>query len=647
MSLLKVSNISENRLFLEDIETNNLLLGKLSESIEIKKENIELFSDTTIKIKNIEENQKDLIIKKGVIVMSGEVKVVIDGAQVDKTTYQELKIDSFNYSIANKELFITCSSFIDTDIISSYDCAISCFIKGLSSIELQSANKYGVFTKTAGYEDASSDKSKYDWIVNGLGVKIYSSEYMHPVYRRLKEVKIINHSTDFNKDYLYLKFDRPLDFDMTIVGQVITIDSAQNGNINGVIEYDNMGNDLVELRGVNAQLLFSCSEYISEEDDDYLLIYDRADKKISGTIYTISGSEYVSGDGTRFIEELRSGDYLIINNKKHIVDKIENNARLKLTSVSKESLSNQIMYKTSHENTNIECLINGTFKFDIKNSNPRALQNCINIISLRNDRTLYYAFKTKKKSGFIQTYSSDYFDIEDSSITLQNSIVHKLWINGELVNFSDYEVLDGRIRISSDIFQYNYFNNEYTYIIYDKTTSKGDFNNYAKISYNAFNTNYVTEEEYLESLYEFKFFEGFTENMSYTYEDFKNSYTQEKFGYITDRNNNISFQNVIGTYETIEEDEDSLSIVDSIRNILNNTENFRIIRYIKSLDRYVVYLNCKLRNPENETVGNDYDKVSYTIDFTYKMVMSNRLFAQEEWGTFSPFGLKLRSDIII
>ena len=49
MSLLKVSNISENRLFLEDIETNDLLLGKLGEIITLEKENVELVNSTSIK----------------------------------------------------------------------------------------------------------------------------------------------------------------------------------------------------------------------------------------------------------------------------------------------------------------------------------------------------------------------------------------------------------------------------------------------------------------------------------------------------------------------------------------------------------------------------------------------------------------------
>ena len=639
MSLLKVSNISENRLFLEDIETNDLLLGKLSEIITIEKENVELVNSTSIKIKNITEDLYNTIIGRQCFLITCQTIDLLS------YNYQEFKITSSSYT--SPDAIFIVNTINDANIKQGLITKCEIFPSGITSVELSSINQYGFVTKKAGYEDDSNDKNKYDWIKKGTGVKILELSTGAYEYRRIKNVSIGSGST-YNDDYLIIKFDRPLSSESFSFpnSELYTIVAGSSGNINGIVEQDNMGNSLTELQGVNAQMLFSCSEYVSN-NDNYLLIFDRLDTILTGSIYTAEGSNIVTGNATRFLEQLKIGDYILIENVKYAVSEVISNKEIKTSYAVKKSHGGIVAYKTSHEYTNMECLINGRFDFDIKNYNPRALSNCINIISLRNGRTLYYAFDSNKKTGKTSLLNVDgSADIIDTDI-IDTTIIHKLWLNGSLLNFYDYEVSNGKIKIKPDTLHLNYFNNEYTYIMYDLTTRNGDNNNYAKIQYNAFNTNYVTEEEYLTSLYEFKFFEGFTENMSYTYDDFKNTYTQEKFGYVSDRNNSISFQSVVGTYEDIDDDLDTLSLVDSIRNILNNTENFRIIRYVQNLDRYVIYLNCKLRNPENETVGADYDKISYTIDFSYKIVVSNRLFAQEEWGTFSPFGLKLRSDIVL
>ena len=639
MSLLKVSNISENRLFLEDIETNDLLLGKLGEIITIEKENVELVNSTSIKIKNITEVLYNTIKARQCFLITCQT--------VDLASYnhQEFKIISSSY--ASPDAIFTVNTINNTNIKQALITKCEIFPSGITSIELSSIDQYGFVTKKAGYEDDSNDKNKYDWMKKGTGIKVLELSTGVYEYRRIKNV-IINSGATYNDDYLIIKFDRPLlsgSFSFPN-NKLYTIVAGSSGNINGIVEQDNMGNSLIELQGVNAQMLFSCSEYVSN-NDNYLLIFDRLDTILTGTIFTSEGSNLITGNATRFLEQLKIGDYILIDNIKYLISEIISNNKIKTSYPIKKSHGQIIAYKTSHEYTNMECLINGKFDFDIKNYNPRALSNCINIISLRNGRTLYYAFNSKKKTGKTSALNIDgSADIIDSDI-VDTTIIHKLWLNGSLLNFYDYEVLNGKIKIKADILHLNYFNNEYTYMMYDSNNSNGDNDNYAKIQYNAFNTNYVTEEEYLTSLYEFKFFEGFSENMSYTYDDFKNTYTQEKFGYVSDRNNSISFQSAIGTYENIDDDLDTLSLVDSIRNILNNTENFRIIRYVKNLDRYVIYLNCKLRNPENETVGTDYDKISYTIDFSYKIVASNRLFGNEEWGTFSPFGLKLKSDIVL
>ena len=92
MSLLKVSNISENRLFLEDIETNDLLLGKLSEIITIEKENVELVNSTSIKIKNITEVLYNIIKARQCFLITCQT--------VDLASYnhQEFKIISSSYA---------------------------------------------------------------------------------------------------------------------------------------------------------------------------------------------------------------------------------------------------------------------------------------------------------------------------------------------------------------------------------------------------------------------------------------------------------------------------------------------------------------------------------------------------------------------
>jgi 3-phosphoglycerate kinase len=113
------------------------------------------------------------------------------------------------------------------------------------------------------------------------------------------------------------------------------------------------------MRGVNAQILFSCTEYNSEDEDSFLMIYDRLDTLLNGRATTVAGSNIVVGDSTLYRTQLKAGDIVLINNIRYIVSKIENNMKFTTTKPILGTFVNILIYKTSSENSNIEMLING------------------------------------------------------------------------------------------------------------------------------------------------------------------------------------------------------------------------------------------------------------------------------------------------
>ena len=641
MSVLKISNIYDNRLYLENIETNYLLLGKLSESVYKKSNEITINSTTSITISNAEKVYEKILEETGIPTIIGVYmsQVVVGGVFEEHETYEYMAVDSYVYDSATQIITITTPMPIGNDFIVAAEKYIT-----MHSIGIRWINDTGF---------ATTSLVAVNWvrINNVVVVKSYSQD--KSVYRRIRSISLSEDTSSGTPvEYYTVKYDRRITEEELDFTDDTSISLAYNnfGNVEGQVERDNMGNDLTSLSGVSFQILYECIDYISESTDTFLLLYDRMESILTGTISTTSGSSVIIGYESLFLSELKKGDVVLIQGKTYTIDTVHNNIRITLTKQIITSNSNLSMYKTSDENSNIESLVSGVFIYDIKDYNSIALKNCVNVISLRNGRSLYYAFGAKRMYGNSAAYGSNLLQITDADILASDTVIHKLWINGSLVNSNDYSVVDGKIVVDGTLPCVNYFSNEYIYIKYSNSTKAGDENNYAVLGYYAFNTNYITESEYLETLHEFRFFENFSENMSYSYTDIKNNYTQEKYSFLSDRSNSITFSSAIGRYSDVDDDfdaEDKLSIIDSMSMILNKTDNFRIIRYVESLDRYVIYLNCKLRNPENETVGTDYDKVSYVIDFTYKMIISNRLFGNEDWGTFSPFGMKMKSDLII
>lgn len=473
-------------------------------------------------------------------------------------------------------------------------------------------------------------------------------DYFLKLYRRVNQIYSKDSYKDNNGVEIagehYIVLDRELIYENTYIFDYINL--MPNINMTGEILNDCMNNQISSGYDINSQNIIACERLSMNTDEERsgLLIYDKIEEIITGTFYADSISE-ISGVGTitlikgaknpNVYNELNKNDLVKINNKKYIIYDIINNSSFRVIGNAEGTVDVNI-FKLSKEQDDIETIIYGNFDYTNKTGNDKYKS----IFSIRPNRKIYYKFGAKEIHG---SMNGKYVDLGEEWSA--NDKIYKLWINGTLVSSENFDIDYKNKRItnikeSRRIIRptYNYF----VYIKYNSIYENGRIGSNGKegnaiLRYYAFDTNFATNEEYLTNLYRFNHYENFTENLNNVYAEIDNKFTDIKDRVLKTRDNKLNFTSMIGVAT---EEDDLKLILDDISEILVNKNNFRIIRFIKDADKFVIYTNCQLITPPSETSDKVVDKLSYTIDFKNKIVFKGRLFGEGLWGRFNPFGLK-------
>ena len=92
---------------------------------------------------------------------------------------------------------------------------------------------------------------------------------------------------------------------------------------------------------------------------------------------------------------------------------------------------------------------------------------------------------------------------------------------------------------------------------------------------------------------------------------------------------------------------DSTSISDVVTNDLVYTtginSKFRIIRYNYETKVFYVYNDCEIVNPPSDSVNDDVNIITYSVEYKDKITIGSRPFGEGDWGRFELFGLKILS----
>ena len=266
MSVLKISNIYDNRLYLENIETNYLLLGKLSESVYKKSNEITINSTTSITISNAEKVYEKILEETGIPTIIGVYmsQVVVNGVFEEHETYEYITVDSYVYDSATQIITITTPMPIGNDFIVAAEKYVTMHSMGIRWIN------------DTGFATTSLVAVNWVRINNVVVVKSYSQD--KSVYRRIRSISLSEDTSSGTPvEYYTVKYDRRITEEELDFTDDTSISLAYNnfGNVEGQVERDNMGNDLTSLSGVSFQILYECIDYISESTDTILLLYDR------------------------------------------------------------------------------------------------------------------------------------------------------------------------------------------------------------------------------------------------------------------------------------------------------------------------------------------------------------------------------------
>lgn len=407
----------------------------------------------------------------------------------------------------------------------------------------------------------------------------------------------------------------------------ISCNSKQNhGNI---IEQNTIGSSVnVGLTAVNNGEFIRCTDF--KCNNGGLLLYDQLYEKKVGTVSGTIGTYKLLGFNTNFLRDFKPDDLMLIEGHETPlkIKKVISNVNIELYDPLEFTIDELDIYLTDSIYDNVESII-----YDVYDNRDNDSQgNFHNIMPIRGNRKIKFFFGANEKN--IRNVTGNIFETELNP-DLYN--IYKLWVNGRLLEKGkDYVFKSNKtIEILNDTIIRRY--NNYCYFIY-YPKDYDNTNNYAFLAYEGYKTNFPSKAEYVESLYKFPYYLNFSESPSYNYYEFRDEVLDNSRRILLDKLHTLTFSSYI-TNDAGEVNNKNVTI--DLENITRDTYGFRLIRHNKDTNTFTVYNECQLVNPASETINDDANVVTYTINHKDKIILLDRSFGDGDWGRFELFGLKL------
>lgn len=467
------------------------------------------------------------------------------------------------------------------------------------------------------------------WVSNGDVVVIKDLDTDVAYSRR---VSFINNSVG---DVGHVFFEVDLDLPDSISSN-FTIYNDYYSNTNGVVEHDLFGNSLTGgVNGVNIGDFVICSEM--NVDETYgLLVFDKKEESVTGsvTVTQANGNKKVTGVNTKFIDTLKIGDHILIGDESDIVESIKSNSELTVRSGFQVDRIGATCMKISDPKDDLESIIYSTYD-DRDNLSEGSYKS---IFSLRSGRSVYYKFGAKEHT--IRFINSDEFAIPYNK---SNDAIYKIWVNGVLLSKVDYAVdlVNNKIVVSNTSILRK-FNNYASIVTYDRTVEKGVDGQYATLIYEGYDTTFQYKSELFDSLYDFMYYDGFSESNSYDIYEYRNEVLDSTIRKIKGKSNSLSFNSTVTSDDS---DVSKKIITKSLTTKVSNRFKFRLIKHNVDSGTIGIYNDCQYISPGSESIDISNSTINYSILYRDKMVFASRAFGSGDWGRFTLFGLELISYI--
>lgn len=352
--------------------------------------------------------------------------------------------------------------------------------------------------------------------------------------------------------------------------------------------------------------IFSCSS-LTTKANTALLLYDIMFKNTSGNIETkIENSKLtIIGHDTKFTQEVSSGDYVIIESdngstiERHVVKDVINDNKI-ITGSSSTRISTGYLFITNGLSDSVESLIYESYN----KTTDSVMQNKVkNIMPIRPNRRIFCKFEAE------EVITKNIRNNEISGVSVAGKSIYKLYINGELLENSDYAIVGDKIRISATE-KVKAFNNYCYIIMYSNAPSQSS----AILGYYGYKNTHSDVIAYIDSLSKLQYYTNFNDSLSYGFHEYSSESSGVTNKIKTGKRHTININsNIASTYGE--------SITNDIRSFITNLTNFRIIKFNADTYSITIYNKCELNNPESESIGDDVNTVTYSIDFRDKILI--------------------------
>lgn len=407
----------------------------------------------------------------------------------------------------------------------------------------------------------------------------------------------------------------------------ISCNSKQNhGN---VIEQNTLGGKVnIGMSAINNGEFIRCTDFKCKEGG--LLLYDQLYEHKNGTVSAKYDSNILNGFETRFLHDFKPNDFILIDNYDFPVKikKIISDVKIELYDIIKKDIENSDIYLTDSIYNSIESIIYDVYD----NKDYESQSNFHNIMPIRGNRKIKFYFGAKEKT--VRNITGNIFNI---NIDTDIYTIYKLWLNGKLIEKGKHYIIkpDKTIEII-DISLVKRYNNYCYFIYYPKNVDNRD--NYAFLSYDGYKTNFPSKKDYLNSLYEFPYYHNFSESPNYNYYEYKDDILNSTKRVLLEKSNTLTFSSYISN-EASKLNNKKITI--DLESVTRYTNGFRLIKYNNDTNTFTVYNQCELVNPAPETINEDVNIITYTINYKDKIILLDRPFGEGNWGRFELFGLKL------
>lgn len=404
-------------------------------------------------------------------------------------------------------------------------------------------------------------------------------------------------------------------------------------NHSGIVAVNSIGNAVTfPIATVNNGEIIRCTDFNLNDKEDGVLLFDKLYLNKNGTANGSLGSKDIYGNNSRFLEDFKPEDLIIIDEFEYKIEKILSNNHMKITKPLKSDFTELTVYLTSSIFDDIESIIYGIYD----DSNGISQGKFKNIMPIRGGRRIFYKFGAREK--IIRNIRGNTIKLD---VDLRNKNIYKFWFNGYLFTEEDYtyDPTLNEIKILNKR-KVQLFNN-YCYFIYydiDKQNTETT-KEYIVLSYDGYKANFLTRNDYLKSLYHFLYYNNFSESLSNNYHEYRDERLDTVRRTKTDKTHKLTFSSYISDDNV---KQDSKVLTNDVEYITKDQNNFRLIAYNIDTHSFIVYNQCSINTPSSMTIADDVSLITYTVDFKDKIVFADdRSFGDGRWGKFDLFGLKL------